>query len=332
MTSSRRSRRRSITSCVLGAISVAAVLGSTRAHAQTQPGVSNEMRAETLFRSGEKKFDAGRHAEACQDFEQSLKLAPKLGTLLNVALCHETIGKVATAWREFQHASAWAAQNNQRERHDFAVQHVIALEPRLPRVALQLPVDRAIASLEVDGEPLPEQRWNLPVYLDPGEHAVAVNAPGKRRATVTFRVTLSPTEQIVVVPSLADEPAPAPPSPAPVLQDESPMKRNVGWGLVAAGGIGVVTGAVLAVLSVAKRGDADDHCVDATCDAEGVDLLRSASSLGTGSIVALAAGGVLGAAGGVLLLTSRPPSAPRTGLVLAPRAGVGGIVGLGGTF
>lgn len=319
------------TSALLGITSGLAVLVlGADARAQATAPMSNEMRAEQMFRAGEKKFDAGQHAEACVDFEGSLKLAPKLGTLLNVALCHETVGKVATAWREFQHASAWAAQNSQRDRHDFAVQHMLSLESRLPRVTLQLPLDRAMASLEVDGEPLPEQRWNLPVYLDPGEHAVAVNAPGKRRATVTFRVTMSPTEQIVVVPSLADDgPAPAPGAPPSAPPKPAPVARIAGIGLLAAGGAAVVTGLVLGGLSLAKRGDADARCPDATgCDAEGADLWRSAQSLSTGAFVGLGIGAVLAGAGGVVLWRTQAASPGRAAaLTLTP-----GGVGLRGAF
>jgi hypothetical protein len=167
---------------------------------------TNEQKAERLFRSGEKKFDAGNRAEACADFDASLKLAPKLGTLLNVALCHEATGRPATAWHEYHHAAAWATQNGQRDRREYALAHLAALEPKLPRVGLQLPPFIAIAGIDLDGEPLPEQRWYLPLFLDPGEHVVAVTAPGKQRTTVRFRVVDSPTEQLVVIPSLIDDP------------------------------------------------------------------------------------------------------------------------------
>lgn len=188
------------------------LLTATRAHAQDE---TNEQKAERLFRSGEKKFDAGKQAEACADFGASLKLAPKLGTLLNVALCHEATGKPATAWHEYHHAAAWAAQNGQKDRREYALGHLAALEPKLPRVALQLPPLIAIANLDLDGEPLPEQRWYLPLFLDPGEHAVAVSAPGKQRTTVRFRVVDSPTEQLVVIPSLLDDPNAAKAKDAP---------------------------------------------------------------------------------------------------------------------
>src|SRR5512143_1396127 len=102
----------------------AALIATAPAYAADE---TNEQKAERLFKSGEKKFDAGHAAEACPDFEASLKVVPKLGTLLNVALCHETINKLATAWSEFQHAAAWATQTKERERRDFAVQHILSL-------------------------------------------------------------------------------------------------------------------------------------------------------------------------------------------------------------
>src|SRR5262245_45831894 len=132
-------------------LGAAVLLAAADARAQESP-MSNEMRAEYLFQRGEKKFDSGKYAEACADFGESLRLGPKLGTLLNLALCHETVGKLATAWKEYNHAAAWAAQNKQTDRHDFASQHVQALEPRLPRAIFQLPAGTTIATMEVDGE------------------------------------------------------------------------------------------------------------------------------------------------------------------------------------
>ena len=262
---------------------------------------SHEMRAEMLFRSGEKKFDAGQYTEACSDFAESLKHGPKLGTLLNLALCHETVGKIATAWREFTYAAAWAAQNGQKDRREFAMQHVAALETRLPRVLLQLPAERAIASVEVDGEPLAEARWYVPLYLDAGEHAVAISAPGKQRGTVTFRVTSAPTPQIVVIPSLADEgkTSPGPATPAPKAASSTP--RLVGFVLVGVGAAGIVTSGIFGGLAIGQRDDASAHCRGNVCDAVGADRYRSAQSMATVSTVAFVVGAAAAVAGGYLL-------------------------------
>jgi tetratricopeptide (TPR) repeat protein len=243
--------------------------------------LSNEARAEKYFRSGEQKFDSGDYAGACEDFSESLKLGPKLGTLLNLALCHETIGKLVTAWHEFTHAAAWAAQNNQRDRHEYATQHIRALEPKLPRIVLQLPATRPIESIDLDGEPVPEHRWYLPLYLDPGEHHLAVSAPGKRRTTVAFRVVSSPTDQLVMVPPLADDISALNPTTA-----VDPTRRTLGLTGLGLGALGFIAGTTFGVLALG---------------AESHDAVQDAATLSTASFVTGAAFAVLG---GWLLWTS----------------------------
>jgi hypothetical protein len=252
--------------------------------------LSNEGRADQLFRAGEKKFDSGNYAGACADFSESLKLGPKLGTLLNLALCHETVGKPVTAWHEFSHAAAWAAQNNQRDRHDFAIQHARALEPKLPRVALQLPADHAISGLDLDGEPVPEHRWYLPLYLDPGEHRLGITAPGKQRTTVAFRVTASPGDQFVYVPRLPDE---VPPPPAQKPACASPhvdaTRRLLGLAGLGVGATGAIVGTTFGALAIA--GDERDPGV------------RDHATVAT---VAFITGAAFAAIGGWFLWTSTP--------------------------
>ncbi len=294
------------------------------------------MRAEYLFRSGEKKFDSGQYQEACNDFSESLRLGPKLGTLLNLALCHETVGKPATAWSEYHHGAAWAAQNGQRDRHDFAAAHAVALEPKLPRVLLQLPRESAIGAVDVDGEPLPDSRWYLPVFLDPGEHSVTISAPGKQRTSVKFRVTNSPTEQLVNVPALADdvalEPKPVPPPVPP--SDPDRTRRITGIALLAVGGTGVALGLTFGVLAIMKRDDIGSNCAGVLCSPEGAQTYRDAQSDATISTVSTVIGLGAGAVGGWLFFTSRKPNPgtmppPKVGIV--PRPG-GATLGLGGAF
>jgi hypothetical protein len=264
-----------VVSCAI----VAFALGcSVAAHAEP---MSTEARADHLFHSAEKKFDSGDYAGACADFSESLKLGPKLGTLLNLALCHETIGRLVTAWSEFSHAAAWATQNNQKDRHDFAIKHVLALEPRLPRIVLQLPADRAIDGLDLDGEPVPEQQWFLPLYLDAGEHRLAVTSPGKKRTTVAFRVSPAASDQFVMVPSPSE---PATPPPAVTKDRAIPTLGYVGLGAFA---VGMAVGTVFGVLA-------------ATADDRGAATTRAGVAT-----VAFVAGAAAGAGGAWVIWSSR---------------------------
>jgi hypothetical protein len=282
---------------------VALAFASFTAPAWASPDLqnfSNEGRADVLFHAGEKKFDSGDFAGACKDFSESLKLGPKLGTLLNLALCHATVGRTVTAWREFSHAAAWAAQNNQRDRLDFATMHIRSLEPRLPRIVLQLPADRPLESIDVDGEPLPEQQWYLPLFLDPGEHSLAATAPGKKRASVTFRVVASPTEQLIMVPSLKDD------TDHPALaRTVDPTRRTIGAVLLGFGGTGVILGTLFGIGAATT----DDP-----------DTATSGALAGT---VAFGAGALLLFAGGWLYWSSQ--SGSRTALSVGPRRSGGSL-------
>lgn len=320
--------------CLGIAVVASTITGDAQAQI-AQPGMSNEMRADHLFRTGEKKFDAGKFAEACADFAESLRLGPQLGTLLNLALCHETIGKTATAWSEFNHGAAWAAQNGQKDRHDFALTHALALETKLPRVLLQFPPDGAISSVDIDGEPLPDSRWSLPVFLDPGQHSVTLSGPGKQRGIVKFRVTASATEQLVTVPPLEDERPPEPPPAKPAAAvDPDHTRRVAGIATLGAGAAGVAIGLTFGILAIDKRGDIGVRCAGNQCTAAGAELYRDAQSYATVATVSTVIGVAAGAVGGWLLFTSRPrsPSVPmRTRVGVVPRAH-GAELGIGGTF
>ncbi len=290
---------------------------SGAAVAQTTPAgdvpQSNEMRAERHFKTGKQKYDAGHYDEACAEFAESLRLGPQLGTLLNLALCHETTGKVATAWHEFHHGAAWAAQNGQRDRRDYAMQHIRTLETRLPRVVLHLPSSSAIAELDVDGEPLPETRWYLPLYLDPGEHAVAVHAPGKRRTTVSFRVTTSMTDQIVTIPALQDDEAIAAPAPAPKPAPPPPAggRRTAGLVVLGIGGATLVASAVLGAITVAKLSDAEEQCAGDACTPAGVSAYHDAGSFALATAVAAPVGLAAVLVGGFFAFGGKRDSAAR---------------------
>ena len=49
--------------------------------------------AESLFREGKRLSGEHKFAEACPKFAESYKLDPGLGTLLNLAICHEVGGQ-----------------------------------------------------------------------------------------------------------------------------------------------------------------------------------------------------------------------------------------------
>jgi hypothetical protein len=145
--------------------------------------------------------------------EESQRLDPGGGTLLNLAICHEKQGKLATAHAEYSAALSLALASNRPDRQKTAREALSALGPRLPRLRLIVvdPPEGLVVSL--DGSPLPRAAWAIPMPLDPGPHSLVASAPGKLAATVATELREGQATE-VTLPALA----PAPREPPVLLQ------------------------------------------------------------------------------------------------------------------
>src|SRR5689334_18204741 len=99
---------------------------------RAEPSETDRGLAQSLFDDGKNLMKAKRYAEACPKLEESQRLDPSGGTLLNVALCHELEGKLATAWSDFKGALSLAKKDGRNDRIKAATEHIAALEPKLP--------------------------------------------------------------------------------------------------------------------------------------------------------------------------------------------------------
>jgi hypothetical protein len=293
---------------------------------------ADQAAAQELFDRGRRLVDEGKYAEACAKFEASQRLDPGAGTLLNLATCNQRLGRIATAWTQFNEALSLAIRDGRRDRISFAREHIAVVEPQLPRLTVEVnapQTDRL--SISIDGAPLGRAAWGVAAPIDPGNHVVAATAPGKLPYKVAVELAVAEVKS-VEVPSLGIDPnaaakreeseTVAPPSgPVP----GNPARRIAGEIAIGAGVLALGAGAYFGVRTMSIWSDANANCPNDACSQHGEQLTQDARSAARAADVAIGIGIAAVGAGVVLLVTSAggssSPGKIGIGVASAPRGG-----------
>jgi hypothetical protein len=317
--------------------------------------------AEALFQDGQRLLKSGDVHGACLKFQESQRADPGIGTLINLATCHEQEGKTATAWSEFTDAASQAQRAGQSDREQFARGKASALERSLHKLVLEVLTPTPGMVIRLDGEPFGQGLLGTALPLDPGEHTLQVTAPGKKAWTQQVKMGPGAVTERIEVPAL-DDAAAATTTPlpatvatsAPTTDTAAPTtpsssRKLVAYSVGGAGVAGVGLGVVFLIRSVLYSSKASDETsqlktstspVDqATFTAAASSDTSAASANRTGAIIGLAAGGVAVGVGVYLLVTNKPAAAhasldePRRAGLYVPRWAAGGApTGVGFAF
>src|SRR5215471_15908313 len=174
-----------------------------------EPSAGDRTLAAALFREGKALMDKGDYPAACGKLEESQRLDPGGGTILNVALCHEKQGRAATAWGEFIEALGIARRDHRQARVELAEEHIAKLEPTLSKMTIVVPPEADDPSLEItrDGAVVGRAAWGMAFPVDPGDHRVQAVAPGRRPFQTTVAVSSGEGRSLTVsIPALEPEP------------------------------------------------------------------------------------------------------------------------------
>ncbi len=261
--------------------------------------------AEALFDEGVALLAAGDYARACPKLEESQRIDPGGGTLLNLAKCYEGQKRWASAWATYREALGVARTDGRADRVKVAEAGLASVEPKLARVALVLKARPEGLAIAIDGVTLGPAAWDAPSPVDPGVHTVTARAPGHREAALQVEAIEGETRD-VVVPDLARDAAGPVPSTTTTNATTTSTRSILGIGLGATGTAALVGGAILGVLALDADATAESVCPGtAPCrDPRGLDASDRAHAFGTGATVSLVAGSVLLVTGLVLWLTA----------------------------
>lgn len=321
------------------------------------PPKNDPAAAQALFYEARTLMQQSKWAEACPKLEESMRLDAGVGTAFNLADCHEHVGKLSSAWTTFLDVAAQSKAQNQPDREKLARKRAQALEPRLPKLVVDVVVASAPPGLEVkrDGIVIGAAAFGTPIPVDPGTHRVSASAPGKLPWETTVQTAEGKIARIAVPRELPDAPVAARPAPvptgngaastnantatppadnaqyfpAPVVESRGATQRTLGWIVAGAGAIGLGVGAGFGLSSLGKRDESRDHCIADACNATGVALRDDAIQAGNIATIATIAGGAA-VVGGLILVLTAPKSREKTADARKIRAVPNAMIGGGG--
>ncbi len=288
-------------------------------------GTSDQALAQSLFDEGVRLMEQGKYADACPKLAESQRLDPGGGTLLNLGLCREKEGKLASAWSVYNTALSLAIKDGRKDRELTARERVTALEPTLAKIVINVPEEIAkLRDLEVmlDGVRIGRAAWSLPTPIDVGNHVMTVSATDKRTWQQTVDVDHDSQVVNVTVPSLEDAPQDRHPDAAP---KPSPL-RPIGLAVGGVGAAGIVLGTIGGVMAIVKRSDSNKECPGGTganmCSVKGVAANEDAKTFAWVANIGFGVGIVGLTVGTILFFMGKPQ--PQQRAWIAPVIGPDG--------
>jgi hypothetical protein len=293
---------------------MASALAPRRAHAQqAQPprgpapsDADTRAVAEMLFFTGRGLMDAGRVTEACQKFAESYRLDPAAGTLLNLAVCHEKEGRIASAWGEFRQAIAEARRANRPDREELAQTEIAKVQDDLPFLTISVPAASRVAGLEIErnGVPLNDAAWDTELPIDPGSNEITARAPRYKPQQKTIVIQKRQHLTIVLDPM---ELAPVEKGPPPFWT----AQRQVGAAFLGGGVALAGVGGFFGVVALSNRSKSDQNCPpldgQLRCSQTGVDAMKTAQTDAWLADVGVGVGAAAIVTGFVLIVTGHAP-------------------------
>ena len=318
-------------SIVRVALASAIVFAPAWTHAAEGRSAAVTAMAEALFKEGKKLLGERKVPEACRKFESSYRIDPAPGTLINLALCHEQEGKLATAWGEFNESLQIAKKANRADRAKIAREHISTIEPQLARFVVVVPEGATKIGMvvEMDGVPLEEGAWGTAIPIDAGDHKAIARAPKHKTWEKQVAVEHSKVAT-VVIPKLERIPDPVPPDMG------GKWKKPVGFSALGASALLLGFGGYFGVRALQLGAEVNTECNKLlVCSAATWNKIDTGRNAALASNLMIGFGVAAAAAGTFLLVTAPrsstepPPATAYIHFMLGPERQ---FIGIGGTF
>ncbi|HEY1555750.1 MAG TPA: tetratricopeptide repeat protein [Kofleriaceae bacterium] len=225
-----------------------AIAAAVPAFADPPGQTVDQKRAAQLFEEGRTLLTAKDFTGACKKFDAAIaldSLAP--GTMLNLGLCNEELGKFKTALYWFRKAEQRATEVDPPlpPVENAAKEHTAKLATEVAHVTLAVTGDAPNPVVKIDGEDINRDDFHQ-VEIDPGHHVLAASAAGMKNIRVEFDVKGG--SQMVELPFV--------PGDNTVIVDRGAMRRRAA---IVAGIVGAVVLATGSGVALYEYGQYHNH-------------------------------------------------------------------------
>jgi hypothetical protein len=313
------------------------LLAASSSAMAAEPNAKDPAAADALFRDGRKAMQAGNYAVACPKFQESYRLDPAPGTLLNLGDCEEKQGHLAAAWQYFRDAEQRLGSD---ERAGIAKQRWEALDARLAFVTFKLPANAPPDTKVVrDDVELRAAALTVALPIDPGPHVVRVRAPGHVETKIDLSLKSGERKEVpleigAAAPSSAASDNNNKGGSSFSTSDPNQRPNYLPWIAYSVAAAGLITMGIGAWQVLDAKSVVEEKCdPNKLCEQAGLDAADKGKAF---SIVGTVGGAVflLGAAAGTYLLLTSPKKST-TGMTVRPAGAttIGGFaLGATGTF
>ncbi len=166
--------------------------------------VDKQQRANELFEQGRNELESAgedpvKIASACATFDEAIKLDPAAaGTMLNLGLCNEKLGKYKTALYWFRRAQARAAETGLPSAEEAAKIHTVDLATKVATIRIVFAAPPPDGTrVKIDNDEIGPADY-LRAEVDPGHHTLVVGAPDHKLFNRPFDVQGSGSQTLEV--------------------------------------------------------------------------------------------------------------------------------------
>jgi len=273
---------------LLGALAFAAPARADDAMAQ----------ADRFFKEGRRAAEHGDFASACRHFEESFRLDPGVGTLINIGDCAEHLGDLERAWQNYRTAYARMPENDDRAPR--LRSRIDSIERKSAKVDLHMDDAPEGTVVTIDGNVVDPKKG--PRHVTAGAHVVLVTAVGRRGTRYNVSVGEGESRSLHATPG--DVLEAVLPSSVPIEHQKTSWTRPAGIASLGLGAATIWVASLAGMMAIDRRDVQHVSCNASGCTPGGVDAAHDGATWADVSTVTFIAGGALVALGATLVVLS----------------------------